>query len=406
MHGWHGWHGDVLLYAASAVLAAVLAVVTVYHGHRLWGVLSAVAYAGGALATPLLRRHRMAIAGAVFALSAVVPLVVLVVQRVHGVPWSSQPEVEVVERMARLLLDTGSPYAAGPVADFRHYSPYLPAMAVFGMPRAVLGGAGGIVAGLTDARPVFLVAAALLVLLAVRQLPAPAVPVRAVQLAAVLPATSLTIATGGDDLPVLGLLVLCLVCCHRGRTGAAGVAGGLALAMKLTAAPVLLVLSVAIAAAGRPPAAAGQVRQAARFGATALGVAAALVLPVALVSPAALVEHVIRYPAGLTDVDSPAASPLPGYLLAQSGSAGRVATLALLALAAIAILVWVLRWPPRSAAQAAERAAVGLVVAMLLMPATRFGYLIYPLVLAGTAIALRSEMNSTGGRDGPPVAVE
>jgi hypothetical protein len=102
------------------------------------------------------------------------------------------------------------------------------------------------------------------------------------------------------------------------------------------------------------------------------------------------VEHVIRFPAGLTGVASPAASPLPGHLLAETGPAGRVATLVLLAMAAVAVLVWVLRWPPRSAAQAAERAAVGLLIAMLLMPATRFGYLIYPLVLTGAAIALRS----------------
>ena len=132
------------------------------------------------------------------------------------------------------------------------------------------------------------------------------------------------------------------------------------------------------------------------FAATAAGVAAALVLPAVVVSPAELVEHVIRFPAGLTGVESPAASPLPGHLLAQTGHGGRLAALALLGVAAVAILVWVLRWPPRTAAQAAERAAAGLVVAMLLMPATRFGYLIYPLVLAGTAIALRATSSSCG----------
>jgi Glycosyltransferase family 87 len=382
------WVGDVLLYAMSAVLAAGLAVVTVYHGHRLWGVASAVAYTGGAVVTVMMRhrlrhRHRMVIAGWVFALSALVPLAVLVVQRVHGVPWSAQPEVEVMERMARLTLVTGTPYAeVGTLHHFRDYAPYLPAMAVFGTPRAVFGDGA-----LTDARLVFLAVAALLVLLAVRLLRAPHLPVHAVHLAVVLPATTLTVATGGDDLPVLALLVVCLTCCHLNRIEAGGVAGGLALAMKLTAAPVLLVLAVAVYA--------GQgARRAALFTVTAVGVATALVLPVALVSPAALVEHVIRFPAGLTDIESPAASPLPGYLLARTGEAGRVATLVLLALAAVAVLVWVLRRPPCGAAQAADRAAVGLVIAMLLMPATRFGYLIYPLVLAGTAVALRSSTTS------------
>jgi hypothetical protein len=99
---------------------------------------------------------------------------------------------------------------------------------------------------------------------------------------------------------------------------------------------------------------------------------------------------VVRYPAGLTDVKSPAASPLPGHLIAQLGPAGRAVALALLAAAALAIMVWLVRRPPRDAAQAADRAAVALLVAMLLMPATRFGYLVYPLALAGSAFALRA----------------
>lgn len=389
--GVDGVGGDVLLYSMSALLAAGLATVTIYHGHRVWGAVSAAAYALGALASlAVLRRggsdrYRMTVAGAVFAASALVPLGVLMAQRSHGVPWSAQPEVDVVERMGRLLVQTGTPYAAvDGLARFQDYAPYLPAMATFGLPRAMLGEAW-----YTDARLTFLAVAALLVLLTVRLVRPLRVPVRAVQLVAVLPATTLTVATGGDDLPVLALLVLCIGCCHLGRAKAAGVAGGLALAMKLTAAPVLLVLTITLRAqrgAGR----------AAMFAGAALAVAAALVLPAAVVSPVAMVEHVIRFPAGLTGVESPAASPLPGYLLAHSGAAGRVMALALLAVAGVAILVWVLRWPPCTTAQAAQRAAVGLGVAMLLMPATRFGYLVYPLVLAGAAIALRPTSSSCG----------
>jgi len=392
--------GDVVLYAASALLAAGLAAVTIYHGHRVWGLCSVAAYLGGAVATLAVRargaathRNRMAIAAGVFAVSALVPLVVLVVQRVHGVPWSAQPEVDVVERMARLLLDTGTPYAdldaLGRAVDFRDYAPYLPVMAVLGIPGALTGDTG-VAAALTDARLVFAAVAAGLILLALRLVrgtgaTAP-LPVRAVQLVAVLPATTLTLATGGDDLPVLALLVLAIAGCHLGRPGLAGVAGGVALAMKLTAAPVLLVLAIAMA---QSPARAGG-RRVARFVGSVVAVAAALVLPSLLVAPAALVEHVIGFPAGLTGVESPAASPLPGYLLAQTGGPGRMVALAALAVAAVAILVWVLRRPPRTAAEAAERAAAGLVVAMLLMPSTRYGYLVYPLVLTGSAIALRS----------------
>lgn len=381
-----GAWGDALLYLVSAVLAAGLAVVTIYHGHRVWGLCSAGAYAAGAVATLVAHRRGLAtprtrtgLALAVFALSALVPLVILLVQRVHGVAWSAQPEVEVVERMAALLLDTGTPYAdVGGLVRFQDYTPYLPAMALFGLPRALADSA------LTDARVVFAVVAAGLTALAVRVARVEVVPVRAVQLVVVLPATTLTMATGGDDLPVLALLLLALACCHVGRVVPAGVAGGIALAMKLTAAPVLLVLALALYHGRRDR------RRPRVFAAVAAGTAGLLVLPSVLVSPAALVEHVIRFPAGLTGVESPAASPLPGYLLAQTGAVGRAAAIALLGLAALAVLWWVVRRPPRTAADAAERAAVGLVVAMLLMPSTRFGYLVYPLVLMGSAIALRS----------------
>lgn len=392
--GWtEGPRGDMALYLASATVGAGLAVVTAYHGHRIWGLCAMVAYLGAAVATWLwhrrggaTHRHRLLVAAAAFATTALLPLAVLVVQRAHGVPWSAQPEVEVVERMARLLLDSGTPYAnldeRGDAVHFRDYTPYLPAMAVFGLARVLADGLGPL-AAVADARVVFAVAAAALTTVALRVAHADGqisgLPVRAVQLVAVLPATTLTLATGGDDLPVLALLVLALTCCQGGRVVTAGLAGGFALAMKFTAAPVLLVLAVAVH---------HQHRRAGAFAATVVMVAGGLMLPSVLLSPAELVEHVIRFPAGLTGVTSPAASPLPGYLLAQTGPTGRTAALVILALAALAVLVWVLCRPPRTAAEAAGRAATGLAVAMLLMPATRYGYLVYPLVLTGAAIAL------------------
>ena len=375
--------GDVLLYAGSALLAAGLAVVTSYHGHRLWGAVAAAGYAVGVVVTIMAGgRFRPWIAGGVFGLTGLLPLVVLLIQRVHGVPWSAQPEVAVVERSARLLLETGTPYAdlsaLGRPVSFEDYTPYLPGMAVFGLPRAIFGDSA-----LTDARVAFAVSAVVVALLAIRVLRPQRLPVRAVQLVAVLPATTLTLATGGDDLPVLALLLLTLACTQAGQVPAAGLAGGAALAMKLTAAPVLVIVAVALlTGVGR--------RAAMIFTAVGSVVAAALVLPVALVAPQALVEHVLRFPAGLTDVASPAASPLPGHLIAQTGPAGRTLALALLAAAAVTILVWLTRRPPRTAAEAAWRAAVALVVAMSLMPATRFGYLVYPLALAGGTIALRA----------------
>src|SRR6185503_21043387 len=68
--------------------------------------------------------------------------------------------------------------------------------------------------------------------------------VRALQVATVLPVCALTLATGGDDLPVLALSLLALACCATGRYGAAGLAVGAAAALKLFAFPVVAVLAV------------------------------------------------------------------------------------------------------------------------------------------------------------------
>jgi len=386
-HWLRGRRGDALLYGGSAVLAIGLAATTDYLGHRVWGLIAAAGYAAGAgasLAVP--ERWRARLAGAVFGVTGLLPLIILLVRRAAGVPWSVQPEVPVVERAASLLLDSGTPYAdlsaLGRPVSFEDYTPYLPGMSLFGLPRALLGGGF-----LTDARVAFVLTAVALLLLGLAVLHQPSPPVRAIQLVAVLPATTLTLATGGDDLPVVALLLLALACCHAKRPRTAGLAGGMALTMKLTAAPVLVVIALALLV--------GVSRRAAWvFGAVALGVTAAVVLPVALVAPDQLVEHVLRYPAGLTEVKSPAASPLPGHLIAQLGPAGRATALALLATAALAIMGWLVSRPPRDAAQAADRAAVALLVATLLMPATRFGYLVYPLTLAGAAIALRAAHSS------------
>ncbi|MGW6732158.1 hypothetical protein [Streptomyces sp. NPDC055013] len=79
---------------------------------------------------------------------------------------------------------------------------------------------------------------------------------------------------------------------------------------------------------------------------------------------------------------SPAASPLPGYLLATYVPGGSVLAMAGLAAAAVGVAVSLAVRPPRTVVAAADRRALGLGLAMCLMPATRFGYLVYPLVPA------------------------
>jgi hypothetical protein len=199
-----------------------------------------------------------------------------------------------------------------------------------------------------------------------------------VQFAAVLPLAALTLATGGDDLPVLALSLLALALCVVSRFGLAGLAVGAAAACKLFAFPVVAVLAVLAIATGH-----GR-----RFLPGALGLPILVLIPPFLVNGDAFVENVIRFPLGHGVVDSPAQSPFPGYLIAKLLPGGHVIASGLLVAVAVAIGVLLLRRPPRTAMTAAVYCGVGLLAAILLMPTTRFGYLLYPLALLGWAPAL------------------
>jgi hypothetical protein len=153
--------------------------------------------------------------------------------------------------------------------------------------------------------------------------------------------------------------------------------------MKLTAVPALGVLAVVVLA-----------RKGARgFGAFAcalLGTGAVIVVPVLVRDPGSFVEHVFKFPAGLGRAHSPAASPLPGHLIASTGPAGHVIALVLLLLAGGAMVAWLVLRPPRTGADAMLRIVVGLGAAIMLAPATRWGYLVYPVAMLGAMIAFRA----------------
>ena len=55
----------------------------------------------------------------------------------------------------------------------------------------------------------------------------------------------------------------------------------------------------------------------------------------------------------------------------------------------MAFAIALVRRPPRTPADAALWSGLGLLAAMLLLPATRFGYLLYPVALLVWAAALR-----------------
>ena len=431
-----GLAADLGLYALSAAFAAVTAATSTLLPHRAWGGVAAVGYLAATVAVvgQLLARHRRpdsrlagtaaraVLTGVTWASTALLPMIWQCVQRAGGRVDRAQEEVLVIERSGARLLDHGTPYlgrdaiAALPPGgeQLLGYTPYQPGMAIFGLPRALAGAAWW-----TDARIWFALVTAAAIAMAVVVLRRPtgtrpqatvrdtaltcaardaalggtaqdaalvgvardAALVRAVQLATVLPICALTLATGGNDLPVLALCLLALACCAARRPGAAGLAVGLAAALKLFAWPVALVLLAHAASRGR--------RSAMRLAAGAIGLPVAALVPAHLVDSAALVENVLRFPLGHGLVTSPAQSPFPGYLIAETLPAGRLVAAALLVAAGLVIAVQLVRRPPRTAASAALFCGYGLLAAILLMPSTRFGYLLYPIAFLAWAPALR-----------------
>ncbi|GAA4940527.1 glycosyltransferase 87 family protein [Actinoplanes utahensis] len=382
---------DLLLYSLSAAFALVTALTSTLMPHRAWGAIAAAGYLAAALLVYLVRRRDLLV-WAAWGAVALLPLVVQAVQRAAGRTDRAQEEVLVVEHMGESLLHSGTPYlsraeiAAIPLDErLLGYRPYQPGMSLFGLPRALAGDHWW-----TDARiwfAVVTVAAIGAAIFLLRDSPTPSL-VRAVQAATVLPVTALTLATGGDDIPVLALCLLALALVATGRPGWAGIAVGAAAACKLFALPVVAVLAVQAIVTGTWR----------RLLPGALGLPILALLPPLLVDADALIENVFRFTLGHGLVTSPAQSPFPGYLISQAGPGGRYIASALLVTAAAVIGVLLLRRPPRTARSVALFCGFGLLTAILLMPTTRFGYLLYPAALLLWAPALSKDTGSSAPR--------
>ncbi|GAA0635927.1 hypothetical protein GCM10009535_10120 [Streptomyces thermocarboxydovorans] len=298
-----------------------------------------------------------------------VPLVLLLLT------GSAQSEVGVVERSGLLTVRQATPYLADP-GSVVEVTPYLPGMAVFGLPRAVLGGDGLPARLLGDAR-IWCAAAFLGCLWAARRAAVPGAYGRrtagrgtmstcALGAFVASPVVALPLCVSGIDLPLTGLLVLALVYAARRRPLATGVSLAAVCSLKWTAWPAVAVTVALLARRGGW-------RTAARGAAVAVGGTAVLVLPAVLLSPGPLVEQVFMFPAGRGPWETPAASPLPGRLLAGLGPAGWCAAVTLLLSAGLAVAVSLLIRPPHDLVRAADRLALGLCAAFLLAPAGRFG---------------------------------
>lgn len=374
--------GDAVLYGISALFAGVAAVAAAIPQYREWGRLAVGTYAAGAAASlvvgrrPSVRtRTRTWLAAAVFVCAAVVPMALEVTWRSHSGPgFHAQSEVLVTEEAAKALLDGRNPYtatflhgslASRPYGTKTHF-PYLPGMAAFGLPRAVDGRSP-----LADARVWFGVAALGALWVAVRRLRAERAPfLRCAHVLFVLPTGALFLATGGDDLPVLALMLASVLLLRRGRPGASGVMAGLAVALKQTAWPLLPFLLVA----------AGRDRR--RFALPAIALPLVVTAPFFLWDPMAFVEDVIRFPLGLGKQASAAGTPTVGSLLVRAAPVPRGVAVAVLAAAIGAIGAWLLLRPSTRTLRGAVRGAGLLYLfAVVLAPSGRAGYLLYPVNL-------------------------
>lgn len=421
---WSAEERDAVLYAGSALFAVVTAQVSAVTLYQQWGRLAAGPYALGAVASAVAARRarrrqeaaaevvvapgaathperhwttpRMSIFMLVLVGATLLPLSLEVLWRSDGGGYQNvQPEVAVVEAAGGRVLHGQDPYQ---VVDGSHtrvsvppgqpaydaYNPYLPLMSVFGLARDTKAPPR-----LTDARVAFSILTIFVVIIALALCRGPTGPrVLTLQAMTVLPTAALPLATGGDDLPVAALLLLGLVLMQRRIPLGAGVAIGIAASMKITAWPLALIAALGArdrnGRTGRRPSL--------MLVAGTLGVMVPAILPSAAANLPAFVDNVVRFPLGLAGISSPAASPLIGHVVVSAFPGAHRLFTAAVAVVGSAILLFILiRRTPRSPAALARLLAWTMTIAILLAPATRVGYFLYPVDLFVWAWLLRSE---------------
>jgi hypothetical protein len=390
------------VFAAYAVAVALLA----SGDDALWAAWAVPAYAVAAVMLPRSRTWGVAMLTAIFAVAA--PLLLLLAQG-----GELTAGMAVIERSATLLVKDGTPYLPSwQLSSWLAYNPYLPAMALFGLPSAAgLQGAPG------DPR-VWLVLATVVALGAAfcTLVPHPLSTcadcrreaLRYTAFAAACPLMALNLAVTTTDPPVLALMLLSLgLIAKPERTAASAAALGLACAMKPTAWLAIPVIAAMLRNRDGT-------REAVRFTLTSVAFIVAATVPALIASPAATVQNAVLFPLGLTRHLTPAQSLTPGDLLARTGPLGHDVAVGLLAAAGLSVALSLIIRPPRDLRSATWRLAIGLALMFALGPAERFGYFIYPLGLAGwlvltkhTAIRGEPEDMSPLGQaraDGSPLA--
>ena len=377
---------DAILYGLAAVFALGLGMTSREGAQWQWGYLATGPYVLGALVAFGLDRLRLrrtsmlrlGLLGLVMLGAVVIPLGLEARWRV------AQPEVGVIQRAGANLSQDRNLYPSydkhgkliNPIQGLPAYEsffPYFPLMGIFGLPSAETHKTKG----LTDPR----IAMSLLTLmasgLALGLLRASTKKkIRVAQFLLVLPSGALFISTGGDDMPILALMLLGVVALQRRQNNFAGISLGLAAAMKLTAWP-MAVGALLVARDDRNRSSWK------RIAAWVVAIVVVTVAPFAIRAPWAFMSNVFAFPLGLTGVSSPAASALPGHVLtALWAPAGHILAPVTFLVGGYFVAKYLRRHWPLNLSQVLAILSLAFLAMMCVSSATRIGYMIYPLNFA------------------------
>lgn len=372
----HRHTGEAVTYVGFGVGSYLLFRYSGLDAHITWAHCAVVGYLVAAVLSIGPQRHPRLARIAAITGAVVVPFVMLLDGH-----HQMQDEVGVISRSGELLLSSGIPYVHG-ASTLGDINPYLPFMAVFGIPAALVarthGTGNALWSAVGDPRIWCALIALVGILGSVRVLRAHSQTSRTVVVLLIAsPTIALEMCASGVDLPLAGLLLLglALSATRRPTFGALCIAAAFAIKwVAIICVPVIL--AMLIVRSGR--------RAALRFAGVFTATAVVLIIP-ALFSVSDVVDQVLEFPTGSGQVSTPAHSELPGVLLASTGPAGRIIDIALLGVCAAGIMVWLVRRPPATFAAAATVAGCGFTCFFLLAPVGRFGYMLLPILLFGLA---------------------
>jgi len=382
---------DCWLYGLSALFAAGAGSWSSIPLYREWGHIAVWSYGGALLASLVIAKTsalsvrikpRVLLAGWVVVGSVLVPMALEISWRFHSDVQALhvQPEVVVIENAAKVVASGHNPYQArsehgvliGQVRGLPAYEaffPYLPAMTVFGFASTIPA-----LHGFGDARVWFFATSSIAATMALWWLPIGSRRrLRTLQVLIVMPWAALTMATGGDDVPITALLLVAVALVARRKPLWAGLVLGLVSAMKFTAWPLALFLL--FAARDRD-----EERRPGVMAAGIVGVSFPLVIIAAVANVKTFAANVVLFPLGLSGVSSPAGSALPGHIFVSLVPSAHRIFPALCGVVGIVWLVWwILHYKPNTVPEICRLAGWVLLIAIMVAPATRVGYLMYPL---------------------------